>query len=267
MIHYREYKKPSSLSEAYELNQKKSAVIAGGFCFLRTGSRTIQTLIDLSGLLSDKIEEDEEVFRIGAMVTLRDLELHRGLDSYMDGAVKDSVRHIVGTQFRNLATIGGSIFGRYGFSDLLTLFLSLDTEVELYNRGRISLAEFASMEKDTDILLALLVKKTGLRAAYESMRNEATDFPVLAVSVADYDDGQVIVSVGARPARAEQRIFAGSVSELADKDGLQAKKLAAEFTYGTNMRGSSRYREHLAGVLIRRAAGRITDRREALPCR
>ena len=38
-----------------------------------------------------------------------------------------SLRHIVGVQFRNCATIGGSIWGRYGFSDVLTMFLAMDT--------------------------------------------------------------------------------------------------------------------------------------------
>ena len=64
-------------------------------------------------------------FSIGAMVTLRQLELHPGLAAYTDGAVRESVRHIVGVQLRNLATVGGSIYSRFGFSDVLTMFLAL----------------------------------------------------------------------------------------------------------------------------------------------
>ena len=60
----------------------------------------------------DQIEETEEEFRIGCMVTLRQMELHEGLSYYTEGAVKDAFRHIVGVQFRNLATVGGSLFGR-----------------------------------------------------------------------------------------------------------------------------------------------------------
>ena len=55
---------------------------------------------------------------IGCMVTLRQMELHEGLSHYTEGAVKDAFRHIVGVQFRNLATVGGSLFGRFGFSDV-----------------------------------------------------------------------------------------------------------------------------------------------------
>ena len=49
-----------------------------------------------------------------------------------NGAFKEALRHIVGVQFRNTATVGGSVFPRYGFSDVLTVFASVDTYVELY---------------------------------------------------------------------------------------------------------------------------------------
>ena len=35
-----------------------------------------------------------------------------------------------------MSTVGGSIWGRYGFSDVLTLFLAMDTWVELYKGGQ-----------------------------------------------------------------------------------------------------------------------------------
>ena len=59
---------------------------------------------------------------IGARVTLRELEQHVGLNTYTHDAVKNAVKDIVGVQFRNMATIGGSIWGRFGFSDVLTVF-------------------------------------------------------------------------------------------------------------------------------------------------
>lgn len=49
------------------------------------------------------------------MVSLRDLELCPSFAAYTQGASKEALRHIVGVQFRNLATIGGSLCGRFGF--------------------------------------------------------------------------------------------------------------------------------------------------------
>ena len=142
MIKAREYVKAESLSEAWELNQKKSSVILGGMMWLKMSSLPKGTLIDLSGLGLDTIEETEEEFRIGCMCTLRQLELHEGLNQYFNGVFKECTRHIVGVQFRNGATAGGSVFGRYGFSDILTCLMALDTSVELYQGGIVPIAEF-----------------------------------------------------------------------------------------------------------------------------
>ena len=94
----------------------------------------------------DTIEETDTEIIIGAMATLRDLETNAALNAYTAGAVREAVRHIVGVQFRNCATVGGSIYGRFGFSDVLTMFLVLDAQVELY-KGR-HCAAFLSTPKD-----------------------------------------------------------------------------------------------------------------------
>ena len=124
MIKIKDYIRAGSLEEAYELNQKRSACILGGMLWTKMGERQVQTAIDLSGLGLDQIEESEEEFSIGCMVTLRQMEEHEGLNAYTDGAARESVRSIVGVQFRNLGYgWEAGIFGRFGFSDVLTLFL------------------------------------------------------------------------------------------------------------------------------------------------
>ena len=249
MLKIKEIVRPQSLEEAYELNQKRTNRILGGMLWMRMSNIQIQKAIDLSGLGLDKIEEMEEEFSIGCMVTLRELELHTGLNTCFEGLIRRSVEDIVGVQFRNSATIGGSLFGRFGFSDVLTAFLVLDTYVELYRGGVCPLAEFAFRKRDNDILVRVIVKKTKGHYAYQSYRNTKTDFPVLAVAMAQAEDG-VKAAVGARPQRAEVRI----VTDM-EKDTL--KDLADSFAYGSNMRASAEYRKHLASVLLKRAAEEI----------
>lgn len=249
MLKIKEIVRPQSLEEAYELNQKRTNRIFGGMLWMRMSNIQIQKAIDLSGLGLDKIEETEEEFSIGCMVTLRELELHTGLNTCFEGLIRRSVEDIVGVQFRNSATIGGSLFGRFGFSDVLTAFLVLDTYVELYRGGVCPLAEFASGKRDNDILVRVIVKKTKGHYAYQSYRNTKTDFPVLAVAMAQAENG-VKAAVGARPQRAEVRI----VTDM-EKDTLKA--LADSFAYGSNMRASAEYRKHLASVLLKRAAEEI----------
>ena len=157
MLKIKSYVKVNSLAEAYELNQKKTARILGGMVWMKMGNRAISTAIDLSGLGMDAISENDDEFVIGCMTPLHDLETNEALNTYTHGAMKESLCHIVGVQFRNCATVGGSIYGRYGFSDVLTMFLGMDTWVELYDAGRIPLTEFVNMKKDNDILVNIIV--------------------------------------------------------------------------------------------------------------
>ncbi len=251
MISIQNYKKVQSLQEAYELNQKRSTRILGGMMWMRLSSGNIGTAIDLSGLGLDTIEETDTEFRIGCMCSLRSLELHPGLSSYFGGAIRESVKHIIGVQFRNGATVGGSVFGRFGFSDILTCFLALDSYVELFHGGRVLMREFAERKQDNDILVYVILKKDGRQVRYCSERIAETDFPVLACAVAKTEDA-IYVSVGARPMKAKVRKF--SLPAGAEDAGLRelAREAAGQFSYGSNMRGNSEYRKHLAEVDIYR---------------
>ena len=249
MITIQKYVRAQSLEEAWQLNQSKRNRIVGGMLWLRLGRGSIGTAIDLCDLGLNTIEETEDAFSVGAMTTLRQLEQHEGLNAYCDNAIKNAVKDIVGVQFRNMATIGGSLWGRFGFSDVLTAFLAMDSYVELYKGGIVPLEQFASMKKDNDILVRLIVKKTPGKVVYTAMRNQRTDFPVLTCALSNIG-GETKAVIGARPAKAmvirdelglmpDGKAFAAYAAENAPVDG--------------NIRGSAAYRTHLIRVLVERA--------------
>jgi CO/xanthine dehydrogenase FAD-binding subunit len=218
------------------------------------GKGSVNTAIDLCDLGLNTIEETEEAFSIGAMSTLRDIEKHEGLNVYSDSAVANAVKDIVGVQFRNMATVGGSIWGRFGFSDVLTVFLAMDSYVELYKGGIIPLEQFAKMKKDNDILVRLIVKKTPCKVVYTSMRNQRTDFPVLACAVSCLD-GEYRAVLGARPANAmvvhdAEHLLTGAITE--ESAAAFARYIAEHVPTGSNIRGSAAYRTHLVKVLVQR---------------
>ncbi len=255
MLTIQNYIKAESLQQAYELNRKKSNRILGGMLWLKMQSGMVTNAIDLSGLSLDAIEETREQFSIGCMTTLRRLELHPGLDAYTQGAVRKALSPIVGVQFRNLATVGGSLFGRFGFSDVLTVFMAMDSYVELYQGGIIPLSRFASMPYDDDILVRLIIKKTPLSVSYFSHRNTATDLPVLTCAVSK-PNGSWQAVIGARPHRAVLipdvlGLLNGGITPEAALSF--AAFVQTETKTGSNTRASARFRTHLAGVLTRRA--------------
>ena len=261
MLTIKEYVRASSLEEAYELNQKRNNRIVGGMLWMKMQSGSIGTAIDLCDLGLDTIEETDEEFSIGAMVTLRQLELSESLNEYSCGAVKAAVKDIIGVQFRNLATVGGSIYGRFGFSDVLTGFLAMDTYVELYKGGIVSLEDFSKMKYDSDILVRIIVRKTRAKIIYNAMRIQRTDYPVITAALSKLGDEYRAV-IGARPGRAviirdENGLLDGGVSsESAD---AFACFVASKAQTQSNMRGSAEYRTHLVKGLTERNVMEIGD--------
>lgn len=258
MITVKEYIAPQNVTEAYELfSTKKSSTILGGGAFIRMGSKNIGTLIDLSKAKIDYINETESTFEIGAMATFGDIEHSKILAKHFDNLLAKSVREIVGLQLRNLVTVGGTVYSRYGFSDFLTGLLALDTEVNFHKQGRISLEEYLEEgPKEKDILESITVPKDGRRASYITMRNSKGDYAILNVAVSKLGD-DFRIAVGARPQRA---ILAKKAMGYLSSNGYTEEHIkktveiaAEEITFGTNTRGSKEYRKQICKALLKKA--------------
>lgn len=277
MFYYNQYVRAQSLDEAYELYQKKPNFVLGGMLWLKMKNKTLGTAIDLCDLGLDQIDEDENEFRIGAYATLRQIETHEALNAYTHGAIAESVRHIVGVQFRNVATVGGSIWGRFGFSDVMTIFRALGAKVQLHKAGIMDLDEFAALPRTTrDVLVSVIVPKNAKGVVYLSQRNQSTDFPVLTCAVANRS-GRYVAVIGASPYMAEpvwdeDGILDGiadaktdSNAALTDNSENNAKidkfagYVAEHIRFGSNIRAGAEYREMICRVLTRRAVTQSLD--------
>lgn len=277
MFYYNQYVRAQSLDEAYELYQKKPNFVLGGMLWLKMKNKALGTAIDLCDLGLDQIDEDENEFRIGAYATLRQIETHEALNAYTHGAIAESVRHIVGVQFRNVATVGGSIWGRFGFSDVMTIFRALGAKVQLHKAGIMDLDEFAALPRTTrDVLVSVIVPKNAKGVVYLSQRNQSTDFPVLTCAVANRS-GRYVAVIGASPYMAEpvwdeDGILDGiadaktdSNAALTDNSENNAKidkfaeYVAEHIRFGSNIRAGAEYREIICRVLTRRAVTQSLD--------
>lgn len=254
MFTMKNYVQAESLEEAYALRKKsKKNVILGGNLWRKMGSANLMTGIDLCNLSLDQIIETEEEYRIGCMCSLRDLEVNESLNKEFGGSFREALRHIVGVQFRNTATVGGSVFPRFGFSDVLTILAALDCSIELYHAGLIPIKEFAEGKPDDDILVNVVIQKDKRKVSYQTHRMTETDFGILTCAVA-YKDGSYTVVLGARPQKA--KIVDGrKLNDPSNEEELNQflEETVEQFTFGSNLRGSAQYRRAIAKVLIKRA--------------
>ena len=237
MLTIQQYCKAKSLDEAYELLQKnRMNQIIAGMLWLRMQERTIPVAIDLCDLHLDMIEEDEDSFTIGAMTSLRALETHEGLQEAFGSLLTDALKDIVGVQFRNTATLGGSLYSRFGFSDVLCALLCLDAEV--YER---------------DILTHVVLKKEPVNTAFACVRRSATDLPVLNMSAAKAGESLRIVA-GSRPKRAQRFTMPWS-----EDQEMIAKHMQTCVECEDNMRGSAEYRSALIYALTLRLLKQLKE--------
>lgn len=252
------YLKAESVEEAYRTlkDNKGAAVIAGG-AWLKLMPKAVAIAIDLQGLGLDEISETDNEIVIGSMTTLRKIEKHKGLQEQFDGIVSKSASSIMGVTVRNIATIGGTIAGKYGFSDLLPSLLAVDAEIEFHKRGKVKLTEFME-EKGfaEDILTHVYIKKIQGNGWYETMKNTTIDFPILNAAIVNSSEGYRIV-IGSRPYKAAFAFKAMEYMnscESPDSDEIEkaADVAVEELKFGKNQRGSAEYRKELCRTFVKR---------------
>lgn len=252
----KEYIRPSSLGEAYEsLTKKEGAVVIGGGGYLRLGTKDIEVAVDISNINLNFVNERKDLIEIGAMTTLREVEVNPAIKQSFNDILCEAVKPILGVQMRNIFTIGGSVYGRYGFSDVITALLALDTYVELYKRGRMALEDFLNNEDNEKDILTKIVILKNRKGSFQSIRNTSTDFAMLNAAVSKCGNNFKI-AIGARPGIAKLSKKAMeylSAAELNEENAVRAGEIAADsLEFGSNIRGSAEYRREVCKALVKR---------------
>ena len=258
MLAIEEYVKPKSAGEAYILlTSGQNAAVIGGGVFTRLSSRKIGVAIDLSQAGLNFIQETDTAVEIGAMTTFRELEKSAVLQQNLGGLIPRTVCNVPGVQLRNMVTVGGTIYGRYGFSELLTSLMVVDTHVVLHHHGTMSLIEFLTQGNIKDILEKVVISKQNIRASYQMFRNSSGSLPILCAAVSKSGNGYKI-AVGGRPGAAVLATQAMDYLGKANSMNEETPRIAAEIAeqelgFGNDRKASAAYRRELCKVLVKRA--------------
>lgn len=257
MFSFSKFYMASNLQEAYdELLKNKKNIILGGTSYLRMENNSYNTAIDLSNLALDYIKEENEFIHIGAMASFRAIETSPIINSLFSGVLSNSVKDIIGVQFRNNVTVGATVFSKYGFSDLIPALLSMETTVVLFKEGEISLEEYLKREGRTrDILVEIKIKKAIGKGSFQSVRKSKTDYAITNTAVTKSESG-FRIAVGVRPGRAILAYKAMKIlnsNEISQELIDRAYEALDEIKYSSNMRGSGEYRSAISKVLVKKA--------------
>ncbi len=258
-----EYLRPKDFEEAYNLmiESKKNYLVAGG-AWLKLSVKSAEKLISLDGLDLDKIQVNTDYIEIGSMVTLRTVEINNDIKNLYGGILSNAIHKIMGINIRNLATLGGSVMGKFAFSDIFPALLVLNTKLVFYKQGEICLEDFlANPKMAKDILTKIIIKKEPGEGFFKKVAITPLDFSVLNIAVSKNKEGFKI-SVGSTPYIAKLATnamsYINNLSKITETEILKCSEMVVEeLKFSKNNRGSKEYRVEIAKVYVKRGLKKV----------
>jgi CO/xanthine dehydrogenase FAD-binding subunit len=224
---------------------------------LKLTNQDTGTAVDLSQLSLDTISETDEVIEIGAMATLHSLGTNLIIQNFCGGILSHAAMKIMGIPVRNIATIGGSVMGKFGFSDLITPLLAMEAKLVFADHEEMTLAAFLdSKENLRDLLVKIIIPKISGEGYFHKVAKTSMDFAMVNVAIV-LSENRFRIVIGGRPGIAafakKAAQFLSSQSRLTSEILKTAASLAVEeLNFSSNQRASGEYRKHLAQVYVER---------------
>jgi carbon-monoxide dehydrogenase medium subunit len=257
------YRRASSAEEARSLVAEygdEAKFLAGGHSLLPLMKLRLaqpEVLVDLAHIRElSYIRAEPDHIAIGALTRYHDLQHSKVLAeelpllAYASGGVGDP-------QVRHRGTIGGSIAHGDSAADIPAVVLALDgtlvvagpSGVREVPSGEFFRGPFETALEPDELLTEIRLPRPASRAwAFQKLTNRAIDWAIVGVAVQGGSIG--LVNMGSTPLRA-------TATERALAEGASIADAAAQAAEGTSpfadTNASSRYREHLVRVLVRRA--------------
>lgn len=245
------YKKPRNIEELIECYDYQKMTVIGGGTFIKNSCKVYEEIIDLEKLKLNYIKEESDRIIIGAYTTLREIEMNKIVISNLDGILSYTCSNICGIQLRNMATIGGSLAGKFGFSDIYPVLLALDAKIRFIDNSVLLLEEYMKCKLTKKIIKEIEIGKEPIVGRFKCFKRTALDFSISNLAVV-FCNSQFRIAVGARPKIASRcRSLEARLNNdiRISKDQIR-DHLKVDITFGTNLKASKEYREDITVNMI-----------------
>jgi carbon-monoxide dehydrogenase medium subunit len=253
--------RPATLADAVKLAAAGAKPLAGGQTLLASMKLRLsapEQLADLSGVKElTGISKSGNALVIGAMSRHLDVANNADVQASFP-ALAWLAGHIGDRQVRAMGTIGGSVANNDPAACYPSAVLATGATVVTTQR-EIAADDFFQGLFTTALTDGELIKAIRFpipkRAAYEKLKQKASNFPLVGVFVAQFDDGVRVAVTGAgngvfRHAELEQALTKNFKPEATAAVKIDASQL------NSDLHASAAYRANLIGVLTQRAVAK-----------
>lgn len=277
-----DYYRPKDIAGVLSLLEEHgddARVMAGGHSLIpmmKLRMADVPHLIDLQdvGGMSD-IEIGKDSIRIGALVTQAQLIDHAQL-AEVAPILREAALQIADPQVRYMGTVGGNVANGDPGNDMPGLMQCLDArftvvgpegEREIPARGFYE-AAYMTAREDNEVLTAVTIPLPAGGYAYEKQKRKIGDYATAAAAVQIVRDGATCASAAiAMTNLSDTPIFseaagAALVGTAVDDAALAAAVAAmlGDIDPTEDNRGPVAFKNHVAGVILRRAIARAWSR-------
>lgn len=277
-----DYYRPKDMDGVLSLLEEHgddARVMAGGHSLIpmmKLRMADVLHLIDLQdvGGLSD-IEVGDDTIRIGALVTQHDLIDHAGL-AMAAPILREAALQIADPQVRYMGTVGGNIANGDPGNDMPGLMQCLDASFTVVGpEGERDIpardfyeAAYMTAREDDEVLTRVTFPRHAGGYAYEKQKRKIGDYATAAAAVQIVKDAGTCKSASiAMTNLSDTPIFSeaaggalvGTPVDAAAMDAAVAEMLG-DIDPTEDNRGPVAFKNHVAGVMLRRAIARAWSR-------
>lgn len=266
---------PESVSEVSELLGRfgdSAKIYAGGtelLLAMKEGLVQYERLIDVKKLRCKDVTLENGALSIGALCTHRELETSEVIKEKLPALAKLE-HNVANVRVRQVGTIGGNLCFAEPHADPGTLLIALGAKMiaeKSSAQREIPAEEFfvdafeTALEPD-EVLTKIVVPVPGPTGRSAYLKFGYLERPSVGVGVAFNLNGQVssmriaVGCAGPAPRRVQdaEALLEGKSREEAERNLAQAGALAGRAAQAiTDLHGSQDYKEHIVGVLLKRA--------------